>query len=227
MSIVLIFTSFASWRGIGPRIRDRVPSWDLSYYPNSDYPVKKCEFLPNEPAELKDPDEDLACLTDGVYLVYDKIDNPRFSKLLDLTEKNESYVLVHRHGNHHENDIPSMGKRITVSGIHTSGIKYFYTPVFNILTDGNGNEQERIVALFNPPLEAVLRFLNECQKPGNTNPQLEESFNKILLDADKNEEVREAVTAFYEKYKEQTALEDYEEDLIQIRDASHYHFLQK
>ena len=219
MSVVLIFTCYSSWIGIGSKIRNRA-AWDSSSYPNADHPVKKCEFHSGQSAALKDPDEDLACLKDGVYLVYDKIENKLFSQLLDQTEKRESYVLVHEHGDHREKEIPSSGKRITISGIHGPGTKYFYTPVFKILTDGNGNEQERIITLFNPPLEAVLRFLNECLKPNNTNPQLEESFKKILSDAenDKDETVCKALTEFYEKYNGKTVLEDYEEDLIQIRE---------
>lgn len=220
MSVVLVFTNFDSWLGIEDPSIIEARGWDQAHFPKSSQPIKKCVFGKESPAILEDVEakELPACIQDGVYLIYDEIGRNRFNSLVNLTEKKESYVVVHDHGNYHETDIPSSGKRITVSGLHMPGPNLFYVPIFKILTDGKGNEQERIVTLFNPPLEAVLRFLNECLKPGNTNPLLEESFKKICSDTGTNEEVCKAVTEFYKKYKEQKKLEDYEDDLTQIRD---------
>lgn len=213
MSIVLIFTNFDSWRPIHPS-PSTFNDWSDNY-PDELSPIKKCVFHKDGPATLETA---TSCEEDGVYLVYDKIDDSSFADLKKLTLEKESFVLVHYNGAYHEEDIPTQGKRTTKYGLHNDDVQWSYYPIFEILTDGKGNEQERIVTLFNPPLEAVLRFLNECLKPGNTNPLLEELYQKILSDAKKEENVCKAVTEFYKKYKEKKELEDYEDDLTQIRD---------
>lgn len=213
MSIVLIFTNYDSWRPIHPSASS-YDDWENNY-PGDSSPIKKCVFHKGGPATLETA---TSCKEDGVYLVYDKINALSFADLEKLTREKESYVLVHSNGMYHEEDIPTQGKRMTRFGIHNDDDHCLYYPCFEILTDGKGDELKRIVSLFNPSLEAVLRFLNECLMPGNANPQLEDSFKKICSDAGNNEKVRKAVTGFYEKYKGHKSLEDYEEDLNQIRD---------
>ena len=110
------------------------------------------------------PAHDLSIDNEGVYLVYDEIDDNSLKFILNQCSNDELFVLYHK-GDELRNRISKFGVYCKmVRGYHDSASCYY--DVFDILTDDNPNKTERIIHLvFLPKIKED--FLLGCMTPNN------------------------------------------------------------
>ena len=194
MDKVLVFTNKDSWCGISDGIRDREYGRRLSeQYPTPADPVLEPEFAP------------------GVCLVYDGIELPQ---LFDGHPSDHFHVLIHTRGRQLDDFKPWENQCEFRVGKHENYVEYWYYPVFDIITDEDGNKLERIIQSVFMTEEAALDFLNDCLIPGL---DLDESLAYYTLY--QREEYREGLEKFRKKYESSESLDDYMEDLTRLRDT--------
>ena len=212
MNKVLVFTNKDSWGGISRSIRNRV-KWNDSY-PDGNMSVRYVDYQNGE-STLKGVSE---LSEEGVYLVYDKIDRQLLKQLLDGCEHDSLYVLIHSNGDYNKKEVFDPWQNVChieiKEGLHVFSSAKYYTPLFDILTDAEGNKLERsIKRIFMPLKEAALELLNECLVPKRN---LDESNAYGILY--QKEELRKELDEFRKKYDASSNLKDYEADLERLRD---------
>lgn len=210
MNKALVFTNKESWVNISRKIRNRV-KWNDSY-PDGNMPVRYVDYQNGE-VTLKGVAE---LSEEGVYLVYDMIDMQLLKQLLDGCEHDNLYVLIHTKGNYKKKEDFDQWQNVChfeiKKGLHAS--TPYYTPLFDILTDAEGNKLERsIKRIFMPLKEAALELLNECLVPKRN---LDESNAYGILY--QKEELRKELDEFRKKYDASSNLNDYKADLERLRD---------
>ena len=119
----------------------------------------------------------------GVYLVYDSIDDIHLNQFFDVCS------------NDHENSLNCL-----------------YNPIFDIITDKEGDKQNRIIKSFFVK-NAILVLVNECNVPRNMNPNESNVFRAIY----QMEEFRKELEEFAKKYEASEKLIDYKEDLERLQ----------
>lgn len=192
MNKILIFTNESSWRCISDGIRDRV-EWNP--YPNENYPVMEC--------------------TPGVYLVYDSIDDTGLKHLFEDCSNDYYYILIHTRGRQQEDFILWQDRCFIMRGKHDNNVKYYYNPVFDIITDVEGNKIERIVnTIFMPFEQAFSDLLHECLVP---HKKLDDSNAYSILS--QKEEIRGVLEEFKEKYEASENFCEYKEDWERMRNV--------
>ena len=212
MEKVLIFTNWESYS----TSLTYYCNFDRASYPNSDNPLKKycCDDTKFYLKDVKD------CADAGVYLVFDKINKKEFSPLLE-PQNHPSFFLLHQRGDYHLADIPAIENCLVREGSHIDSI---YREIFSILGDPQNNKTERIIRVFWPKLETVVRFLNECLTPKSElfkeyEKKILGDFNGICFSVDSVEyPVNDSVKEFCVKYSNANELGAYESDLINLRD---------
>lgn len=203
---VLVFTNYGSWyRGL-PEITKRVDWYDS--YPEISNPLVKCVSEPGSETILQ-PVSNLS--DEGVYLVFDEISQNMLATLLDeCTQNNDRlFILLHTRGYYTDSkDFESWEKNCSFAkGMHESGIKYKYEPVFDILTDKQGDELNRIThSIFMPLDNAINTFLDECAVPKK---KLENLLSYHILC---EEGFKDAVEAFRNKYESCQSSSEYAEE---------------
>lgn len=206
MDKVLVFTNYESWyRGL-PKITERVDWYDS--YPEISNPLVKCVSEPGTETTLQ-PVNNLS--SEGVYLVFDEISQNMLATLLDeCTQNNDRlFILLHTRGYYTDSkNFESWQKNcFFAKGMHESGIKNKYEPVFDILTDKLGDTLNRITnSIFMPLDNAINSFLDECAEPKK---KLENLFSYHILceQGFKNE-----LDAFLKKYESCQKSSEYAED---------------
>lgn len=212
MEKVLIFTNWESYSTSLAYYCD----FNYDSYPNPNNPLKKyCRD--DTTFYLKDVED---CADAGVYLVFDDITQERFNALVESTNDCPSYFLLHNriiNNEHPPYVISPAEKRIVRNGSHFDII---YKSIFKILADDEDKKMERIIRVFWPKLETVVRFLNECLIPKNDSSTRFKEYKDLLLNDFKgNNSVSNAVSVFCGAYSNQDKLENYEGQLIALRDA--------
>ena len=190
-----------------------IEDWD-DKYPNENNPIVKFGF-PNTSgnAYLNPVDLNGISNEEGIFLVYDNIDNDRFETLKEQCNGDKVFVLTHTTGNCQQNHFNDWNMNpVVLSGSHTNDKADFYNPLFNILTDKDGDKMERILnTIFLPQdnLDVVLRFLHLClvPNPGNEFTELKSFILDKLPD---NSEAKEALTS----YPKQSSLEELRDLLL-------------
>jgi hypothetical protein len=158
-----------------------------------------------------------------IYFVYDEIDKAKLGSLLDACPNDTFYILVHQASpviktSYFEQRANCHARE----GSHQSMDFMLYYPVFRVLFDRNQTDKlNRIIEILHPPIETVIRFLNECLKPGNggDGTPMHKYYQKILLDAKDHPDVQEALRHFFKDiYPGKNSFEEYERCLEDLRD---------
>ena len=185
MNKVLVFTNEVSWRIISDKIRDRV-EWNP--YPNGNNPVMEC--------------------SSDVYLVYDSIDDIRLNHILDNYSDDYFYILIHTSGRQIKDFTPWKNRCYILKGKHENTPQNLYNPVFDIITDKEGDKQNRIIkSVF--VKNAITVLVDECNVPHNMKPNESNAFRAIY----QMKEFRKELEEFTKKYEASDKLMDYKEDL--------------
>lgn len=206
MDKVLVFTNEEKWENLQD-IPERV-NWDM--FPEEKQPVMECVVNPNNEVKLCAVTE----LTHaGIYLVYDSIDMQQLKPLLDNCSNDNLYILIHTHGRKTEEFGPWQQHCMVKKGKHENFASDLYLPVFDIITDSEGEKTERIIkSIFMTYEEAVLELLNECRCP-NRNLDNSQAFLALCQKA----EVKKELEEFKKVYKSCKCYSEYQMDLEQLR----------
>lgn len=218
MNKVIILTNYSKWADLS---LDFAPSllWDNRYRSIPDVHILQFGIGGDGKPELNVAS---SFAEEAVYLVFDKIPQDKLASLLNACPNDHFYVLAHRT----RPSIPvsffgSYANCFAREGSHTSNDSDLYYHVFEILFSREEEDNlNRIIRFLYPPLETILLFLNECLTPGNAGEgtPLQEYYEKILLDAENDFNVKNAVQYFYEHiYPGKKSLEEYESDLCNLR----------
>lgn len=204
MDKVLVFTNKDSWVCISRGIRNRV-KW--AFYPEGNKPAWYVDYRNGE-VILK---EAIDLSEEGVYLVYDTIDHQKLKQLLNNCAHDNLYVLIHSKGCK-KADFEPWKELCCIEikeGLHSSLKENHYTPLFDIVTDTDGNKLERIIRrIFMPIKEAALELQSECLVP---HKNLKESDAYITLC--QKEELRKDLEEFRLKYESCNSYSEYKSDL--------------
>lgn len=216
---VFVFTQKGKWNNIDDEILKRVnpADWD-DKYPNEDNPVVKCVF--SDKAYLEPVALDKLSEEEGVFLVYDSINSQDFQTLEQQCRGDKVYVLTHSTGNCKQSAfINWQPKPVVLSGMHTNSSEDHYYPLFDILTDNEGNKPNRIIdTVFKPynKLDTILQFLHGCLVPNNDDDSFVSAYKKLRGDND----IKSVVEDFYVNIysKQQKSDSDYQKALSRFRD---------
>ena len=213
MNKVLVFTNPQRWNQLKAQFDVDNSLWNARYNTIAEklilkYGIKDgtavLEELPN-----------LAFEEEGIYFVYDKIDETKLKQLLDQCANNEVFALVHTSGVRKD----SLGDDIIVlRGNHDTEDEHYYYPLFDLLTrvDAGDSDADKINCIINNVFkvykEAALELLSECLVPYN---KLEESNAFRILY--QKEEFRKELEEFKKKYEASMNYSDYKDDLERLR----------
>jgi hypothetical protein len=218
---VLVFTCYDKWSVNLPN-SVKIPEWADSYPDDSRHPIKECVFNPESPTPNTLEDIDVDCLGDktGVFLVFDDI-NPKGDvfKKLKQCDGQDLFILAHTSGKCKTECFVGW-EAFVLEGSHQPDAKFHYTPLFEILTDNEGNKLNRIIdKVFKPynKLEIVLQFLHGCMTPNNDDDTFKSARDRLLAEKSIENDVRR----FYEDNyaKQQKSDSDYQEALSRLRDT--------
>ena len=222
MSKILIFTNWDSWLKIADVIKGT--KWVEDSYPDGDHPIVRCECETKEPAKLSFAEN---CKEEGVYLIFDEIDESTFGLLKDQCKTGEVIILKHDHTPIEITSVFSDLRNkvnptiiIKENARHEKQEQYLYRPVFETLNSADDNKIDLILKRLRPTdkeklKETVLRFLMGSLKPNNT----EKSFLTAYKDLCGQTSIGNDVKMFYEKsYKEKKSLNEYKDELTKLRD---------
>lgn len=151
---------------------------------------------------------------EGVYFVYDRIDETKLKQLLSQCADDEVFALIHNTGvkkNSFGDDV------IVLQGNHDSEPDHRYIRLFNLLT--KVEEDDTIATKVNCIIdkiflvEVINKFVSEFSEP---NKNIGQSARYRILS--KMDKYKEALENFRKKYESCRVREEYIEDLIQLRD---------
>lgn len=144
MNKVLVFTNADRWYDLCNRFNVDEYEWNERFHNISNDLIYKCGINSNHLAVLeKTPDISLP--DEGVYLVYDSINNDILSTLLNQCKQDNLYVLTHNTGVGVDT-INRFDLYCTVlKGAHDGLSKHFYEKVFKILSDEKTDKTNRII----------------------------------------------------------------------------------
>ena len=212
---VLVFTQKGKWINLvelDKRMKDKKEKW-IKKYPNKDKLIAKFGFSNDIGAYLDEIDLNCISNEEGVFLVYDNIDNKSFETLRKQCNGDKVYVLTHTTGTCQRSSFNDWNMNpFVLSGSHTNEKTDFYNPFFDILTDKDGDKMERILnTIFMPQsnLETVLRFLHLCLDP-NQGAEFTKLKSDILEKLPDKSEAKKALTS----YPKKTSLEKLRDLLI-------------
>ena len=163
MNKVLVFTNYSRWFELKHNFDIDDVEWNNKYKNIQNDKVLKCGVNKQNMAMLL-PVQDLLIDNEGVYLVYDEIDDNSLGFILNQCSNDDLFVLYHKSD--------ELRIRITQFGIYCKMVRgyhdsaSYYYDVFDILTDNKPNKTERIIRLvFLPKVKAD--FLLGCMTPDN------------------------------------------------------------
>lgn len=213
---VLIFTNASRWESLSFALDLDLnlvdPNW-RSNYPNPGTDVSEFEFT-NNVSKLNRVDITQNPITDkdGIFLVYDQLDQTVFDQLKSQCLNGNLYVLAHKSGKYDKSDFNAWNCQNVKEGSHMLTDDY-YPDIFRIITDGNANKMDRIIrTVFKPSLELVLRYLHNCLVP-TYDPQLRNNQSQLILqDLPANSTAKSALDNYVKtqqpSYEQLTALRD-------------------
>lgn len=182
MKRVLIFTDVDSWDPIDlGDYSDVKDLWD-PMYPDDLRKVVMFDLSGTGPASLVSVDD---CLQEGVYLMYDEMDEVSFHNLTDSCTGEDTFVLVHTSGLWIKETIPAHLQKNCLEGKHINrDDSFLYCPVFRKLADESGNKMERVLDfLVREQLrKACHLFLSGCMKPYNGDKDFLAAKDRLVAD---------------------------------------------
>lgn len=198
---VLVFTNRDTWkRNINSNPDLRTTNWNNNY-PDPTHCIKECDFSKSE-TDLEDVIPDDAnnyANKDGIYLIFDSIDDNNFNQLKKMCANNELYVLTHSSGRTvTQDDFSAATTALILPGTHNNEPEDHYYPIFKILKDTEGDKLNRIInEVFKTQLEleTVLLFLHGCLGDSRNN-----DFDKSYQKLHSIPSIQGSVTDFYNKY---------------------------
>lgn len=213
MKKVVLLTNFDSWyMGMPFEIRKRV-NWNEDSYPNEKNPIAKCVTNKDDRIILQ-PVADLSA--EGCYLMFDEISSSSLKILLDDCEKqkDQTFILFHSQGFHNtQNKFNRWNYLFPYGGMHEEGWSNLYQPIFDILTDSEGDKLNRIVNSVFMPL-VVHDFTKKCLVPNIKNELINLPSYHILYERGfKNE-----LETFLRKYESCQSSSEYAEEWDRLND---------
>lgn len=199
MSIVLIFTNPKRWNEID--FGDYLPvkqAWkDL--IPNAERTVVECVLREGGSAKLEDM-KDRPPHDDGIYLVYDRMDQSLFDKLMEKCPVADTFILVHTGGKWTIDKMPPCRLPNCKQGLHENTDSYLYHPICLILADDQGNKMQRVLEVLGGDPKAVWKaaaqeFMSGCMYPYYDSPWFLAAKDRLM----DNPDTRELVRKFYEE----------------------------
>lgn len=210
---VVLLTNFDSWyMGIPSEIKERV-DWNEESYPNEDNPLAKCVIDKDERIILQ-PVADLSA--EGCYLVFDEISPSSLKALFNDSEKkkDQTFVLFHSHGCYNKQNKFNRWKHIfPYGGMHMDEWGNFYKPVFDILTDLEGDKLNRIVNSIFMPL-VIHDFTDKCLVPNKRIELVNLPSYHILCE----QGFKKELDAFLKKYESCQSSSEYAEEWDRLND---------
>lgn len=175
MSRVLIFTSLLSWNGIDYGPYQTVKASWKNGIPAKSREIVECVLDGQGPARLQTV-EDLKNVGEGIYLVYDKMCQDTFERMLLQYPEDDTFILVHDHGKWTYDLIPDRLLPNSRRGLHeNTNPRLLYRSVYLILADNEGNKMGRVLSVLGFGSRARLQkaayaFLSGCMIPYNSDP---------------------------------------------------------
>ena len=207
MDKVVLLTNFYSWYlGMPSKIRKRV-NWEKDSYPNNKRPITKCVTDKDDRIILQ-PVDDLSA--EGCYLVFDMIRLPLLKALFDDCEqkKDQTFVLFHSQGCFNRlNNFEQWRCLFPYRGMHEEGWGNSYQPVFDRLTDSEGDKLNRIINSVFMPL-VIHDFTDKCLVPNKRIELVNLPSYHILCE----QGFRNELDAFLNKYESCQSSSEYAED---------------
>lgn len=216
MDKVLIFTCIDRWDDISEMIQERVPSWEENY-PTSGCPIAMCDCSQSGSAASLNPIGNI--IAKGVYLLYDDIPTNDLDALFQSCQTDKKYILIHTNGNSAGYDFGQWNDCVVRHGMHENFPTERYYRVFDILTDNEDNKPQRIIDnVFAPLNEEVLQFLNGCLVPQNQTTEFLGAWHKLQAALANDMALRKDLDNFMIKYNSSKSLNDYQKELVALRD---------
>lgn len=212
MNKVLIFTNAQRWNQLKAEFDVDDVLWNAKYNAIADKLVLKYSIV-NGTAVLQEPLK-LSADQEGIYFVYDKINEREFKPILGQCNNDDVFVLLHSEGI--TGNVFGPNAQV-LYGNHDTEDRHFYYPLFDLLTrvEAGDSEADKLICIINKIFkvfkEAALELLSECLEP-KTN--LEES--NAYLTLCQKEELKPELEAFKKKYEASENYSDYKEDLDRL-----------
>lgn len=214
MNKILVFTNAERWNQLRAEFDVDDTLWNAHYNTIDKNIVLKYGIEKGQAVLQEIPD--FAILDEGIYLVYDQIEETKLKLLLNNCANDSLFVLLHNRGA--KRNSFSEGNMV-LKGNHDTEDAHYYYPLFNLLTsisagDTVANKTNHIIkSIFMPLKEAALELLNECLVPKRN---LDESNAYGILY--QKEELKKELDEFRKKYDASSSLNDYKADLERLRD---------
>lgn len=213
MNKILVFTNAPRWSELRSQFDVNETLWNAQYNTIAEKLVLKYN-IDNGTAILENLPE-LSINEEGIYFVYDQIDGPRLSHLLEQCVNDEVFALVHTSGVQKSN----LGQDVIVlRGQHDTEDDNYYYPLFDILTtieigDMVTTKVNRIIdSIFLDEVKS--RFVQEFSIP---NKILGQSVTyRILQQIDR---YKKPLEDFGKKYETSKIREEYVDDLIWLQEV--------
>ena len=213
MNKILVFTNAPRWSELKSQFDVDEALWNAQYNTIAEKLVLKYN-IDNGTAVLENLPE-LSINEEGIYFVYDQIDEPRLSHLLEQCLNDEVFALVHTSGVQKSN----LGQDVIVlRGNHDTEDENYFYPLFDILTtievgDTVTTKMNRIIdSVFLDEVKS--RFVKEFSTP---NKIIGQSVTyRILHQIDR---FKKPIEDFRKKYETSKTREEYVEDLIRLQEV--------
>lgn len=212
MNKVLVFTNVERWYDLDSEFDVDNALWNAKYDAIEEELVLKYGIKDGIAVLTELPM--ISFEEEGVYFVYDRIDETKLKQLLSQCANDEVFALIHNTGvkkNSFGDDV------IVLQGNHDSEPEHRYIRLFNLLT--KVEEDDTIATKVNRVIdeifleEVISKFVGEFYEPNKNMGQ--SARYRILSKMDK---YKEALEAFRKKYESCRVREEYIEDYIQLRD---------
>lgn len=212
MNKVLVFTNPQRWNQLKAQFDVDNSLWNARYKTIAEKLVLKYG-IKDGTAVLEELPK-LAFEEEGIYFVYDKINERELKQILLQCNNDDVFVLLHSEGVTGNVFGPNVQ---VLYGNHDTEDRHYYYPLFDLLTrvEAGDTEADKIICIINKIFEvykeAALELLSECLEP---KINLEES--NAYLTLCQKEELKPELEAFKKKYEASENYSDYKEDLDRL-----------
>ena len=212
MNKVLVFTNPQRWNQLKAQFDVDNSLWNARYKTIAEKLVLKYGIKDGTAALEEMPK--LAIEEEGIYFVYDKIEETKLKQLLGQCADDEVFALIHTSGIRKSGFGDGV---IVLQGNHDTEDDHYFYPLFVLLT--SVEEDDAITTKVNHIIdelflgEVIDKFVSEFNEPNKNIGQ--SSRYRILSKMDK---YKDALEVFRKKYESCKIREEYIEDLIQLRE---------
>lgn len=139
MKRILVFTNYDKAVSLNKRATRKLGE----YFPDKNSPIT---FVSESVDEIVYKHSD-SFQEEGIYLIFDRINDSMFDELLLLCSGKETYALTHDLPERKEELKSLIGQERIREGHHTPGVDNYYSSVFEIITDDKGDKTKRLADL--------------------------------------------------------------------------------